>query len=44
MELFRAIANKTQKSFEYEAGRSIDEKPPLSEFREDEYKEVAGLQ
>jgi formate dehydrogenase subunit beta len=44
MELFRAIANKTQNSFEYEAGRSIYEKPPLSEFREDEYKEVAGLQ
>jgi formate dehydrogenase subunit beta len=44
MELFRAIAHKTQNSFGYEAGRSIDEKPPLSEFREDEFREVAGLQ
>jgi formate dehydrogenase subunit beta len=43
MELFRTIAHKTQKIFEYEAGRSLDEKPPLSEFREDEFKEVVGI-
>ena len=43
MELFRAVAEKTQKGFGYEAGRSLDEKPPMSEFREDEFKEVVGL-
>lgn len=43
MELFRTTADKTQKAFDYEAGRSLDEKPPLSEFKADEFKEVAGL-
>ncbi len=43
MELFRTLAMRTQKAFEYEAGRSIEEKPPLSEFREDEFKEVVGV-
>jgi formate dehydrogenase subunit beta len=43
MELFRAVADKTQKGFQYEAGRSLEEKPPLSEFREDEYSEVVGI-
>lgn len=43
MELFRTIADKTQKGFEYEAGRSLDDKPPLSEFKEDEFPEVVGL-
>ena len=43
MELFRTIAHRTQKGFDYEAGRSLDEKPPLSEFREDEFEEVVGI-
>ena len=43
MELFRAIAWQTQKAFEYEAGKNLDEKPPLSEFREDEFDEVVGI-
>ena len=43
MELFRTIAHRTQKGFDYEAGRSLDENPPLSEFREDEFKEVVGI-
>jgi len=43
MELFRTIAHRTQKGFNYEAGRSLDEKPPLSEFREDEFDEVVGI-
>jgi formate dehydrogenase subunit beta len=43
MELFRATAQKTQPAFDYEAGRSLDEKPPLSEFREDELSEVVGI-
>jgi len=44
MELFRSVADRTQRAFEYEAGRNIDEKPPLSEFREKEFSEVVGLQ
>ncbi|MDQ1331362.1 MAG: formate dehydrogenase [Thermodesulfobacteriota bacterium] len=43
MELFRTIAYKTQKAFMYEAGRSPDEPPPLSVFREDEFAEVVGI-
>jgi len=43
MELFRAVAQGTQDAFDYAAGRGIDEKPPLSEFREDEFQEVVGL-
>ncbi len=44
MELFRAVAHQTQKGFGYQAGRRLDEKPPLSEFREKEFEEVVGLQ
>jgi formate dehydrogenase subunit beta len=43
MELFRGVAHQTQAAFDYRAGRSVDEKPPLSAFREDEYQEVVGL-
>jgi formate dehydrogenase subunit beta len=43
MELFRLVADKTQKAFGYEAGKSVSEAPPLSVFREDEYEEVVGL-
>jgi formate dehydrogenase subunit beta len=43
MELFRTVARQTQQAFEYEAGRSLEEKPPLSEFRENEFKEVVGI-
>jgi formate dehydrogenase subunit beta len=43
MELFRTVAHQTQQAFGYQAGRSLDEKPPLSEFREDEFKEVVGM-
>jgi len=43
MELFRTVAHQTQAAFDYRAGRSVDEKPPLSEFKEDEYQEVVGL-
>ncbi|MBW2129256.1 MAG: Coenzyme F420 hydrogenase/dehydrogenase, beta subunit C-terminal domain [Deltaproteobacteria bacterium] len=42
MEVFRTIAHKTQAAFDYEAGRSLEEKPPLSVFREKEYPEVTG--
>ena len=43
MELFRTVAQQTQEAFAYEAGRSIEEKPPLSVFREDEFQEVVGI-
>ncbi len=43
VELFRATAERTQKSFEYEAGKDIDEPPPMSIFQEDEYSEVVGI-
>jgi formate dehydrogenase subunit beta len=43
MELFRTIAQDTQKAFDYEAGRNLEEEPPLSVFREDEFAEVVGI-
>jgi formate dehydrogenase subunit beta len=43
MPLFRMIAHKTQQAFDYEAGRSLEEKMPLSEFKEDEFAEIVGL-
>ncbi|MBW1802408.1 MAG: 4Fe-4S dicluster domain-containing protein [Deltaproteobacteria bacterium] len=43
MELFRTLADHTQTGFDYEAGRSLEEAPPLSEFREDEFNEVVGI-
>ena len=42
MEIFRTIAHYTQKAFDYEAGLSLDDEPPLSVFREDEYQEVVA--
>ena len=43
MEVFRTIAHRSQKAFGYEAGRSLDEKPPLSEFREKEFEDIVGM-
>jgi len=43
MELFRTIAQRTQKAFDYEAGRSIEDDPPLSVFMEDELADVVGI-
>ena len=43
MELFRTIAQSTQQAFDYEAGKSVDEDPPLSVFREEEFAEVVGI-
>lgn len=43
MELFRTVAHKTQQAFDYEAGRSLDEPPPLSIFKEDEFKELTAI-
>jgi formate dehydrogenase subunit beta len=43
MELFRTAAQGTQAAFGYEAGRSLDEVPPMAEFREEEFEDVVGL-
>jgi formate dehydrogenase subunit beta len=43
MELFRTVAHRTQQAFEYEAGRNIQEEPPLAVFQEQEYAEVVGI-
>lgn len=43
MELFRTIGDITQKAFDYQAGKSIEQKPPLSTFNKDEYQEVVGI-
>ncbi len=42
MEIFRTIASYTQKAFDYVPGRSIEEEPPLTVFREAEFSEVTG--
>ncbi len=42
MELFRTVAHGTQKAFDYQAGRSIEEEAPLAVFREKEFSEVTG--
>jgi formate dehydrogenase subunit beta len=43
MELFRTVAHRTQKAFGYTAGASVEARPPLSEFREDEFDDVVGI-
>jgi len=43
MEVFRMVAQRTQQAFEYEAGQRLEEKPPLSVFREKEFQEVVGI-
>ena len=42
MEIFRTVAAGTQKAFDYEAGRSPEDEPPLSTFRENEFLELTG--
>lgn len=42
MEIFRTIAHYTQGAFGYEAGRSLEDEPPLSTFREKEFQELTG--
>jgi len=43
MELFRTVAQSTQPAFEYVAGESFEQEPPLSVFYEDEFPEVVGI-
>lgn len=42
MEIFRTVASYTQKAFDYEPGKSLEDEPPLSIFREDEFQEVVA--
>lgn len=42
MPMFRAVAQKTQGRFDYQAGRSLDEKQPLTVYIHDELVEVTG--
>jgi len=42
-ELFSAVAQSTQQAFDYLAGRNVEEPPPLSEFRENEFQEIVGI-
>jgi formate dehydrogenase subunit beta len=42
MEIFRTVAAFTQKAFQYQAGRSLEDEPPLSTFREGEFREITG--
>jgi formate dehydrogenase subunit beta len=44
MALFRTASHRIQEAFGYEAGRSLDEKPPLSVFRENEFEEIVGME
>ncbi len=43
MELFRTVALRTQAAFDYLAGKNVEDKPPLAEFREDEFQEIVGV-
>ncbi len=43
-ELFRTVSHRTQAAFDYQAGRSLEEQPPLLVFREDEFTDIVGLE
>lgn len=43
MQLFRTVAHRTQAAFDYRAGADIEDKPPLTEFKEKEFEEIVGL-
>ena len=43
MELFRTVALRTQAAFGYAAGQDVNERPPLSEFKAQEFEEVVGI-
>ena len=42
-EFFCTVAADTQKAFDYPAGSDPRAKPPLTEFREDEFSEIVGI-
>lgn len=39
-EIFRLVGANVQKCFDYIPGRSLDEEPPMTVFKEDELKEI----
>ncbi len=43
LELFRTASTPIQEAFGYHPGRSLEEKPPLAEFREREFEEIVGI-
>ncbi|KJS29750.1 MAG: formate dehydrogenase [Desulfatitalea sp. BRH_c12] len=43
MPLFRLVAHRTQGVFDYKAGEDLAAKPPLTQFKEDEFQEVVGI-
>lgn len=43
MELFRTVAKRTQAAFNYRPGMDVADKPPLSEFKVQEFEEVVGI-
>ncbi|MFH2220274.1 MAG: 4Fe-4S dicluster domain-containing protein [Pseudomonadota bacterium] len=43
MELFRTASYRTQKAFDYQPGRSIEDEMPLSVFRENELTDIVGV-
>jgi formate dehydrogenase subunit beta len=43
MEVFRTVSRGTQAAFGYEAGRQVEEPPPLSVFKESEFPEIVGI-
>lgn len=42
-ELFITASAPVQEAFDYHPGRSLEENPPLAEFREKEFEEVVGI-
>jgi formate dehydrogenase subunit beta len=42
MELFRTVSSHTQKAFDYEPGRSVEDEPPMAIFREGEFLDLTG--
>lgn len=42
-ELFRTVSHRSQAAFDYEAGRSTEEPPPLLVFKEEEFSEIVGI-
>jgi len=43
MQLFRTVAHRTQAAFDYRAGADMEDKPPLTEFKEKEFEEIVGI-
>ena len=42
MELFRTVAARTQRGFDYQPGFSLDQAPPLTVFKEDEFQDTVS--